>query len=69
MDIKIKFWKRVRELRKELWLSQEKLAFKAKFHRTYISDVERGVKNVSLENIWRLAEALWKKEKDLFINF
>ncbi|MEI6673347.1 MAG: helix-turn-helix transcriptional regulator [bacterium] len=34
------------------------MAFKAKLHRTYISDVERGKKNISLENIGRLAWAL-----------
>jgi len=66
MDIKIKFWKRVRELRKEQWLSQENLAFKCKLHRTYISDIERGVKNVSLENIEKLAIALGKELKVLF---
>jgi len=66
MDIKIKFWKRVRELRKELWLSQEKLAFKAKLHRTYVSDVERGLKNVSLENIEKISWALWSNIDLLF---
>jgi transcriptional regulator with XRE-family HTH domain len=38
--------------------SQEELAERAMLHRTYISDVERGVRNVSLQSIERLAHAL-----------
>ena len=49
MDIKNRFWQKVKELRKELWLSQEKLAERCKLHRTYIWNIERGEKNVALE--------------------
>lgn len=66
MDIKAKFWQRVRELRKKLWLSQEELASKCKLHRTYIWIIERWEKNVCLENIEILANALEVEIKDLF---
>jgi transcriptional regulator with XRE-family HTH domain len=66
MCIKIKFWQRVRELRKKLWLSQEELASKCKLHRTYIWIIERWEKNVCLENIEILAKALEVEIKELF---
>lgn len=67
MDIKQKLWNRVRELRKEKSISQEQLWFKAKLHRTYLSDIERWLKNVSVENIEKIAVGLWVEIKDLFI--
>lgn len=66
MDIKVKFWQRVRELRKKLWYSQEELASKCKLHRTYIWIIERWEKNVCLENIEILANTLEVEIKDLF---
>jgi two-component system response regulator len=48
----------VRYWRKQRGYSQEDLAERADLHRTYISDVERGARNVSLESISRLARAL-----------
>ena len=68
MDIKKKFWERIKELRKKKWLSQEELAAKAGLHRTYISDIERWEKNLSLENIEKLANALNEKISILFNN-
>ena len=65
-DLRIKFWKRVVELRKAKWLSQEKLGFLCKIHRTYISEIERGESNVSLEHIGKLSKALWVDLSDLF---
>lgn len=53
-----KFWSNVRRIRKDKWLSQEKLARRSRLHRTYISEIERGLKNVSLVNIKKLARAL-----------
>lgn len=50
--------KRVRELRLQAGLSQEKLAELADLDRTYISGIERGVRNVSLLNIVEIARAL-----------
>ena len=51
-------YKRQRFYRMKLKLSQEALAEKANLHRTYISDIERGQRNVSLENIYNIAVAL-----------
>ena len=52
------FGKRVREERLERGLSQEKLAEIANLHRTYIGMIERGEKNITLENIEKIAKAL-----------
>jgi transcriptional regulator with XRE-family HTH domain len=57
-DIRIRFGEAVRKRRKELNLSQEDFAERAELHRTYISDIERGTRNVSPENIEKLAKAL-----------
>ncbi|MHB8523461.1 MAG: helix-turn-helix domain-containing protein [Limisphaerales bacterium] len=48
----------VRVLRQQAGLSQEDLAELAGLHRTYVGSIERGERNVSLENIERLAKAL-----------
>ena len=58
MDICKKFGNRVRERRTALGFSQEFLAQKARLHRTYIGGIERGERNVSLENIQKIAQAL-----------
>lgn len=49
---------RLREIRLKKGISQERLAELAGLHRTYVSSVERGGRNISLENIDRLATAL-----------
>ncbi len=58
LDCKAAFGKAVRKFRVEKNISQEKLAELANIHRTYVGDVERGLRNVSLVNMTRLAEAL-----------
>ncbi|HSK90152.1 MAG TPA: helix-turn-helix transcriptional regulator [Euzebyales bacterium] len=52
------FGQRVRNRRLELELSQEELAERAELHRTYISSLEQGRRNVAIRNVVRLAEAL-----------
>ena len=52
------FGVRVRELRADRGLSQEALAERAGIHRTYVGSVERGERNVALDNIHALAAAL-----------
>jgi len=57
-EILIKFGKKVREERAGLGLSQEELAGRAGVHRTYIGMIERAEKNITLENIEKIAKAL-----------
>ena len=57
-DPRIVFGRRVRELRTELGLSQERLAELSNLHRNYIGGIERGERNVGLLNIVQLAHAL-----------
>jgi transcriptional regulator with XRE-family HTH domain len=65
-NIKATFGIRIRELRQAKGISQEALADKAGLDRTYISSIERGKRNVSLENIERLAKALKISVRDFF---
>jgi CheY-like chemotaxis protein/DNA-binding XRE family transcriptional regulator len=58
IDVKKQFGTSVRAWRTRLGISQEELGERAGLHRTYISDVERGARNVSLESIEKLARAL-----------
>jgi transcriptional regulator with XRE-family HTH domain len=58
MDLKVLIGLRIRQLRKELELSQEALAYKAEVDRTYVTDVENGRRNVSVEILERLIRAL-----------
>ena len=60
------FGQRVRLLRKQAGLSQEGLAEAARLHRTYVSSIERGQRNVGLDNIIRLARALDVEPRSLF---
>ena len=58
MDIKEKIGQRIRSLRKELNLSQEALALKSEVDRTYMTDVENGRRNVSIEILQKIISAL-----------
>ena len=49
---------RVRELRLEMGLSQERFAAKCKLDRTYVGSVERGERNIALRNIEKISKAL-----------
>jgi transcriptional regulator with XRE-family HTH domain len=57
--------KNLRRIRTEAGLSQEELAYRAGLHRTYVSSVERGERNISIENIFALAKALKVAPADL----
>ena len=65
-DVRERFGFAVKARREELGLTQEELAGKAGIHRTYLSDVERGGRNLSLVNIERLAAALSLPMAELF---
>jgi transcriptional regulator with XRE-family HTH domain len=58
MNIKDKIGQRIRHLRKERGLSQEALAYEAEVDRTYVTDVENGRRNVSVEILERLIKGL-----------
>lgn len=57
----------IRLLRKEAGLSQEKLAEKAGVHRTYISQLERGIKSPTIPILFKLAQGLNKKPSDMIL--
>jgi CheY-like chemotaxis protein/transcriptional regulator with XRE-family HTH domain len=52
------FGKAVRYYRNKLGLSQEALADKAELDRSYMSQIERGIKNATLNSIWRISQAM-----------
>ena len=65
-DIRERLGYALKSRREELGLSQEELAARAGIHRTYLSDVERGGRNIALINIERLASALSIRLSELF---
>ena len=58
--------KRIRAIREGLGFTQDQMAFKAGFARSYYSGVERGVRNVSTLNLIKLAKALNVEVGDFF---
>ncbi len=58
MDIKKRFGVKLRELRQQKKLTQEELADRAGMHFTYIGQIERGLRNPSLVNLYKLSKAL-----------
>jgi len=66
MDRRVAFGMRIKAIREDRGYSQERLAELARLHRTYVGGVERGERNVSLLNIWRIAEALKIGPSELF---
>jgi transcriptional regulator with XRE-family HTH domain len=65
-EILVKFGQKVRSERMRLGLSQEELASRASVHRTYIGMIERAEKNITLENIEKIAKALRINIADFF---
>ena len=66
-EIRVAYGKAVRAIRQDKKISQEELADLSGLHRTYISDIELGKRNVSLENIDKIAHSLQVKKSELFI--
>ena len=64
LSFKLAFSKVIKQRRKELCLSQEELASMAGLHRTYVSDLERAIRNPSVLSLLHLSRALrlpaWK---------
>ena len=67
--VKSRFGLAIKQRRQEIGISQEVLAERAGLHRTYIGDIERGARNLSLENIKKLAKALQIAISDLFARY
>jgi transcriptional regulator with XRE-family HTH domain len=57
-DVKVLFGRRVRQLRKEKGVSQEAFAHEIQIDRSYFGSIERGERNVSLDNICLIAKGL-----------
>ena len=66
LDIRIRFGRAIRRIREEQKINQEEAAERCGVHRTYYSGVERGVRNVSLMNIEKIARGLKKSLGELF---
>ncbi len=58
VDIRIRFGRAIRRIRQEQEINQEEAAERCGLHRTYYSGVERGVRNVSLVNLEKIAKGL-----------
>lgn len=57
----------IRQLRVQLELSQEELADKCGLHRTYIGSVERGERNIAIDNVIKLSSALDCRVSDIIL--
>ena len=66
-EIRVAYGRAVRAIRQDKKISQEELGDLCGLHRTYISDIELGKRNVSLENIDKIAHVLQVKKSELFI--
>jgi transcriptional regulator with XRE-family HTH domain len=66
LDIRIRFGRAIRRIREEQEINQEEAAERCGLHRTYYSGVERGVRNVSLVNVEKIARGLKTALPELF---
>ncbi|HTL69229.1 MAG TPA: helix-turn-helix transcriptional regulator [Lacunisphaera sp.] len=57
-ELQIRLGNTIRSERRRLGVTQEELAWRADLHRTYLADIERGVRNITLKSIANLARAL-----------
>lgn len=67
MDIKLKVGLKIKSIRKEQNLTQEQVSELTGLDRGYISDVERGIRNISIVNLEKIANALRKQIFELFL--
>jgi len=66
MDIKIAIGERIAELRKAKNLSQQQFAYEAEIERSYLSHLEKGRKNISVDMLVKITTALNISLKDFF---
>lgn len=66
LDTKMRVGLRIKELRNALGYSQETLAYSIEMSRTYFAEVETGKRNISIENIDRIAQGLVVSLKEFF---
>ena len=66
LDIRIRFGRAIRRIREEQGINQEEAAERCGLHRTYYSGIERGIRNVSLVNVEKVAKGLRTSLPKLF---
>ena len=66
MDIKVVIGERIAQLRKAKKLSQQKFSYEAEIERSYLTHVEKGRKNISIETLIKITNALGISLKDFF---
>ena len=66
MDIKVAIGERIAQLRKAKKLSQQKFSYEAEIERSYLTHVEKGRKNISVETLLKITKALGISLKDFF---
>ena len=66
MDIQIAIGERIARLRKAQKLSQQKFSYEAEIERSYLTHVEKGRKNISIETLVKITNALGISLKDFF---
>lgn len=66
MDIKVAIGERIAQLRKAKKLSQQKFSYEADIERSYLTHVEKGRKNISVETLVKITDALDISLRDFF---
>lgn len=66
MDIKVAIGERIAELRKAKKLSQQKFSYEAEIERSYLTHVEKGRKNISIDTLIKITDALGVSLKEFF---
>jgi transcriptional regulator with XRE-family HTH domain len=66
IDIRIRFGRAIRRIREEQQINQEEAAERCGLHRTYYSGIERGVRNVAIVNVEKIAKGLKTPLSSLF---